>query len=130
MFVILQTHPSRGCFRGSVYQNTTRPINSLISRGGPTDQQNSRIKWDMIGCRRGHETSVNDRQSSSPAHRCSLIGSNCPNWVHVSSPCLPPVRLSISLSAWRCVHISGASKMISSFRPASKPLSKPWLSVC
>ena len=40
-------------------------------------------------------------------------------------PCLP-----VSLPGWRCVHISGASKMISCFHVASKPLSQPWLTVC
>lgn len=56
-------------------------------------------------------------------HRCSFI---CALWKLGSCrPCL-----LVSHSGRRCVHISGASKVISCFRVAGEPLSQPRLSVC
>lgn len=75
--------------------------------------------------RRAHVGTLNDRPSrpiNSP-YRCSFIGSITK--IGFTLLCPP-----FSLSGVLCVHISGASEMISCFRLASEPLSTPWLSVC
>lgn len=78
-----------------------------------------------VGTRRAHVGTLNDRPSrpiNSP-YRCSFIGSITK--IGFTLLCPP-----FSLSGVLCVHISGASEMISCFRLASEPLSTPWLSVC
>lgn len=151
MFVIPQTHPPTGCLRGSV--RMSRHITCTSEQQPAQSTLPHQQRWTKCTAKTWGQWNMTERlqtwtrnnckwqlpevqssnkwvlELSTPAHSCSLIGSNCQNWVHVGAacPCLP-VHLLFLAGGVSILVV--ASKMISSFRPASKPLSKPWLSVC